>query len=373
MIHSTLHLQHHKHSGRFLSHRHTSYRSLFLVIALATIAIGSIITLDRSSLAATLDVSAKVSAVSPTQPAVIQEPANGATVTKDNFVVKGTCQPLNPTSIVAIYSGAALLGSTSCLPGGVFNLQVVLKPGVNLLIAKTVNITNDYGPDSAPVTVTYTAPREAETSTPAANVATEAQTEDSAAEQPPVTPLAVQSRDPFMKFGPNQPAIWVGSISGGSRPYHVVVDWNDGTTSTRNIGDEEVSLEHTYSSMKTYAVKVSATDTSGQAVISTFLAITPYQPQQFCDLPSAQSQPDWAHAESGQDCAKLPQVTAPVVPLGPLKGIGVFMLGGGYMAAISVYAVSWVDARVFAFRATHLGRLGGRYPRSLIQDSVRKP
>lgn len=357
-----------------MSHQHTSYRSLFLVIALATAAIGSIITLERNSLAATLDVSAKVSAVLPTQPAVIEQPINGTLVTKANLVVKGTCQPLPSTTVVALYSGGELLGSTNCLPDGVFSLSVVLRPGLNSLVAKTINLTNDYGPDSAAVIVTYN-PTEASSTSPNTIVGPKEQTQtlnQMANERPQVAPLTIRARNPFIIYGPDKPAVWAGSVAGGAAPYRVVVDWNDGTTTTKNIGAEEISLSHTYSSIKTYAIKVSATDTSGQAIISTFLAATAYQSQRLCNQTAIRNQPDWAYPDSAEICLEPPQVTAPTVPLGPLKGAGVVMLAGGYLAALSAYAASWIDARVFAFRAAHLGRLGGRYPRSLMRNSVTK-
>ncbi len=285
MIHRALKLQHHRHTGKVLRHHHTSYRGIFLVLVLLGIVLGvSQYTMPAS--AEDLVVSAKISAPLPTTPATIDNIADNTQVTEANLTITGTCETLSPAIIVAIYRSGSPIGSTTCQPDGTFTVDVSLAPGENDLTARSVNITNDFGPDSTTIHVTYTPPAAPIPITPTA-----ATPEDTPSPAEPPTPSEVTPPDPelklsgllirseraFITFGPGKPAVWNGSFAGGIPPYKVVIDWGDGTTETKNnLMPTPQEFSHTYQKMQTHYITFTVTDAAGQQSEYHFAAVTPF-------------------------------------------------------------------------------------------------
>ena len=268
-----LHLQHHSHSGRIIHHKHTSYRALFVIVALFSLALAF---LQHTVRADNLEVFAKVSADTPTVAASIGSPVNGVVVTEMPLVVEGTCEYVAPASIIEMYSGVSFLGSTPCTTSGTFTVNITLTPGTHQLVARTVNITDDYGPDSLPVSVTYAPVLPPEPPTTG---------HPSSPQGQPINPpssiasseLRIRSKYTYITYGPSKDPVWVGSFEGGTPPYKITIDWGDGTTITYdNVNTSEQSFRHRYKEFVSYFISVTATDITGTSLTREFAAVTPY-------------------------------------------------------------------------------------------------
>lgn len=274
-MHRLLHLQKHTHTGKKLAHRHTSYRSLFIVVALFSIFLAGF---QQAAGADQLNISAKVAAQVPVQPATITPPA-APTTNSPIVTITGTCEITTPASIVSITSGGMLLGSTVCDSAGTFSIEVTLRPGENQLIAHTVNITDDYGPDGIPITINYISPTKPPTEHIADGV-TPTNSAPVATPQSNIAGLKIISKYSYITYGPGKDAQWVGSFQGGAEPYTVVIDWGDGeVTNHANIGPNEQRFNHHYTSYATYFMTVTVTDKDGRSIKQQLAAVTPYIPQ----------------------------------------------------------------------------------------------
>lgn len=265
-MHSHLKLQHHRHSGKLLAHHHTSYRALSLVLAMIGVCLFMI---NSAARAADLIVSAKVSAEIPISPATVDTPADGFTTNNPSIIVAGTCPIQNPGVVVIIYSGPNFLGSMPCSNTGTFSVPVTLLPGHNPIVVKVVNVTGDYGPDSTIVNVYYNPPA-------SINPKSEPPRNTGGLEPTPSN-LVIYSLNPYIVFGPLQPAVWKGYFDGGRPPYQVKIDWGDGQSSTYTVRDSsQQAFPHTYQQMRSYFIHLTVTDTDGRSSETTFAAVTPY-------------------------------------------------------------------------------------------------
>lgn len=264
----------HKHTGKLLSHHHTSYPGLILLLIISILALAKI---DQTALADDYILSAKVSATIPTQAAVIRVPTADSIVSTAELTVAGECEIVSPTILIVIYSNDNLLGSTMCDSSGLFHIDVALSPGNNSLVAKSVNITDDYGPDSTAVNVTYSAPaaQESTTTTP-----TETPTYNDTQENsttPETAPLKIISKHTYILYGPSEDAMWEGYFEGGAPPYSLTIDWGDNTIKRATIADNsENQFRHKYNTAKNYSVNLTVSDTAGQQVTQQLVAVTPY-------------------------------------------------------------------------------------------------
>ncbi len=275
-MHRLLHLQSHKHTGKTLAHRHTSYRGLLVVVAVFTLALAGI---AHTAGADEIVISAKISAQIPTQAAVITSPTDGAVFTSPLATIVGTCNTLSQSIIISIYSDVGFVGSTSCSPSGTFTIPITLQQGTNRLVAKSVNITGDYGPDSIPVTVTYIPPATGLPSSVPDGISAPGKTTPGQAGGNDVVGLKMLSKYSYVTYGPNKDAEWVGMFEGGVSPYTVTIDWGDGiVTSKRGVKTEEIHMSHVYADFHTYFITVTVTDTDGRSLKRQFAAVTPYIP-----------------------------------------------------------------------------------------------
>lgn len=147
-----LKLAHHRHSFKLLPHHHTSFRGLFLILLIVGV---SLVSMQRVVHADFMDLNAKISGPIPTTAAVITAPVSGGIFSEPQLTVRGSCEELDPSSVVIIEIDGTFAGSTACLPGGTFSVQVTLPEGTHSLVARTSNTTDDFGPDSTAVSVTY--------------------------------------------------------------------------------------------------------------------------------------------------------------------------------------------------------------------------
>lgn len=267
-LHKTLHLQHHSHTGRLLHHRHTSYRALAVVVGLAGLCMVGFTAMARAT-ADSLYVYARIAAPTPTGPPIITFPKDGTTTTKANVTVDGICPVVTPQVVIVLLDNGSQVGSTPCDSSNNFHIPITLIAGKNTLIARPYTITGDTGPDSTAVTTTYNPPSPPTvTNTKSTSVSTP---------QASSPPLVLTIDTPFITFGPQKDAVWLGSVSGGTAPYTLSIDWGDGTTESHQLGlPGQQSYRHHYHLTQPYDITVQVRDTSGQIITRHYAAVTPY-------------------------------------------------------------------------------------------------
>lgn len=161
----------HKHTGKLLHFRHSSYAALMGILLIVGFFL--IISQNMTS-AATVTVGAIVQAPPPSVGATITSPVDGFSIVNINpTVVSGTCLP---ASFVTTYNDGSLSSSTYCTSEGTFSMNVQLHAGKNVLTARNFDALNQAGPDTPAVTVTFIS------STPTTEVVTP---------QLPVSPLLI--------------------------------------------------------------------------------------------------------------------------------------------------------------------------------------
>lgn len=176
----------------------------------------------------------------PSQAATISVPTNGQTFSTIPITVSGLCPK---GLLVEIFKNGVFSGSTQCTTGS-FSIQIDLFNGQNDLIAKVYDSLNQSGPDSNKVTVFFNG------SLPGSGT------------RPTLTTA-------FAKRGadPGSVLTWPITLSGGTGPYAVSVDWGDKSPldliSRLTAGD--FNIEHTYAQSGVYNVTIKATDSSGAA------------------------------------------------------------------------------------------------------------
>lgn len=183
-------------------------------------------------------VQGKVSAPPPSQAATINIPSNGQSFSSLPITVSGFC--VNGT-LVEIYKNNVFAGSTQCQNNS-YRLQIDLFDGRNDLVAKEFDDLNQAGPDSNTVTVNFSTPL------------------------PSIGPR-ISLTSEFAKRGANPGTIlsWPVTLSGGSGPYAITVDWGD--KSTPDLFSQQLpgilNLQHTYAQAGVYNVLIKASDANG--------------------------------------------------------------------------------------------------------------
>jgi hypothetical protein len=184
----------------------------------------------------------------PSQAATIGVPKNGQTFSNIPITVSGLC-PNN--TLVEIYKNNVFAGSIDCLHGS-YNLLIDLFDGRNDLIARVYDSLNQAGPDSSVVTVTFSNPLVSDG---------------------PRVSLTTQ----YAKRGANPGSIlnWPITLTGGTGPYAISVDWGD-KTDTELISQQipgDINLQHTYAQAGVYKVVVKAGDANGNTAFLQLVGI----------------------------------------------------------------------------------------------------
>lgn len=262
-----LKLQDHKHTAKRISHEHTSYRGLWVLLIVFGVALAGI---SNTVSAESYVVSARIAAPIPGTSAQITNPIDSSQIDSANIVISGTCPVITPAIIVTIYNNGSYIGSAGCSAAGVFSGSFSLTYGANVLIPKIVTITNDAGPEGSAITVNYPQPASPPTSTP---------TRPSTPAQSPSAPtspvLSVKTDAPFLLIKPNQSLVWTVVISGGESPYTITVDWGDGNKKTYAATTAgEQNLEHIYTTTKNKIIRISVRDATGKEVYTTVAGVT---------------------------------------------------------------------------------------------------
>ena len=184
----------------------------------------------------------------PSQAATIEVPRNGQSFSSLPIIVSGFCVS---NTLVEIYKNNVFAGSTPC-QGGSYRLQIDLFDGRNDLIAREFDDLNQAGPDSATVTVNFSSPA------------------------PSIGPRITLTSE-FSKRGANPGSIltWPVSLSGGTGPFAISIDWGD--KSKPDLISQQtaglLNLQHTYAQAGVYNVLIRATDASGSAAFLQLVGI----------------------------------------------------------------------------------------------------
>ena len=249
-----------EHTFRLRHSSHTSYPLVLLLLLLV-----GLLLFNWTSFATGLDytVKAKVPAPALTEPAIILTPTDGASFSSTPIVVNGRC-PVD--SYVKLTRNGLFSGVALCQPDGTFHIQTDLFVGTNELSAQDYNITDDPGPSSPSVNVQYSPPA---TSKPAPK--------PTSPEAAPA-PFVISSEFLFKGYHVGQSIIWQFSLTGGSAPYAVHIDWGDGTGDTLSrTSAGEFGVSHIYVKATTrqnsYVVKAEASDGAGNKAFVQLLAI----------------------------------------------------------------------------------------------------
>lgn len=268
IVHTSLKLQHHRHTAKRLHHQHTSYRALFILLALTAVCIG---TIQRVS-ADTYVVTATVPSAILDQPAHVTGPLDGAQVSTSQATIHGTCQVVNEGTVVVLERDGQTIGSQICQTDGTFSIDVQLLPGENVIIPKVYTaILATPGPIGAELHITYVVPVVTQPETPPSSAEPEPAV-SSDPTQSPITALAVKANVGFVQYMGKEASMTL-HFEGGTVPYVVTIDWGDSSPVTTQTIDQsgDVTFTHSYETRNAYSIHVTLQDASG-AVTSIQLA-----------------------------------------------------------------------------------------------------
>ena len=256
---------------------------LFLLLCVGV----TLLIVSVQALADSLTVTAKVSAPLPDSPAVIQTvapmdqptqtqaaaPADSVDtaihVSDNQVLLNGECPA---DSHIEFYRNNIFAGVASCIGDPTFSIEINLVNGLNLIVGRVFNITDDEGPISQNLYVYYDIPTAPVVSSPVTGTNPATSTNP----QPPSVFL-LYSDFRYLGFYTNQKASWNLSLKGGVAPYTFNMDWGDGKKSTLIRPDATpFAITHTYTKASTntgYTITVSVTDASGNKAVMQLLTI----------------------------------------------------------------------------------------------------
>lgn len=259
-----LKLIHHRHSGKLRPHEHTSY----LPLALLLVAVGFLLTVYTAYAASpgpesgSVGLSGTVPGEPPTEAPTIDKPTNGQRFSTSPITVAGTCPK---GTLVEVFKNNIFAGSTPCLDGETYTLDIDLLIGKNVLVARVYDDLNQAGPDSNKVTVYYDA------LAPQAGPLTSL---DFGGAQ-----LLLNTDAVFRGVFPNQTMRVPIDILGGTPPYAINVQWGDSNNKVvprkNNLG---FTVDHVYARAGTYQVTIQGSDANGRVAFLTVAAIVNGQP-----------------------------------------------------------------------------------------------
>lgn len=193
-------------------------------------------------------ISGTVPAPPPTQAATIDVPRSGQSFSSLPITVSGLCPA---DTLVEIYKNNVFAGADQCTNGS-YSLQIDLFDGRNDLVARVFDNLNQAGPDSNTVTVTFSS-------------------------AVPVGGPRITLTTQFAKRGADPGSIltWPITLSGGTGPYAISVDWGDKSTPDliSQAAPGNITLQHTYSNAGVYKVTIKATDAGGNAAFLQLIGI----------------------------------------------------------------------------------------------------
>jgi hypothetical protein len=192
----------------------------------------------------------------PTQAPTITTPAGGQSFSTNPITIAGLCVS---GLLVKIFDNNVFIGSAECTSGS-FSIKASLFNGTNSLVGQLYDALDQAGPDSAAVSVSF-----------------------SNAQFAGLGPL-LSLTSSFAKRGanPGQQLTWPISISGGTGPYALSIDWGDGTGNQllSEAFSGSVTLAHTYNTAGTYTITIQATDKNGETAFLQLVGVASGAPGQ---------------------------------------------------------------------------------------------
>lgn len=225
--------------------------------------------LTYQTLADSYTVTGKVPADPLTQGSEITQPSDGATYNVNQVGLNGTCEYKSYTNL---YRNGLFVGVAYCAPDGTFHFTADLLEGANTFLAQAYNITDDIGPVTNPITLTYIKPIPP-TPPPTQGVGTSnngtnnaGNSNNSASSGQAAVPLLLSSDFKYKTFITGNNYSWELNVAGGVPPYQAKVEWGDGTSSVyKDINGPTFKISHRYKKAGYYAVRVVVVDKDGQS------------------------------------------------------------------------------------------------------------
>lgn len=186
--------------------------------------------------------------------ASISSPSGGQTFTESPITVEGIC----PTGLlVEVLNNGVMAGAVMCQDGR-FSLQVSLFSGENELYAKVYDDTDQAGPDSNRVSVTYSNTNFSEFGELVTLTSTYSRRAESIRRQ----------------------LSWPIQLDGGTGPYALTVDWGDGTSSDLiSLANSGLfNIAHVYSRAGVYTVNIKVVDKNGVSAFLQLVAVANGEP-----------------------------------------------------------------------------------------------
>lgn len=214
-------------------------RLLLTVVLCAGVLSGSAAAVTNPQ-SGSVGLQGQISAPPPTQGATIAFPLNGQSFSKLPINVTGLCPK---GLLVKVFKNNVFAGSVDCTNGS-YSVSIDLFNDRNELVARVYDALDQAGPDSNIVTVTFN-------------------------DGSTILGPRVSVTTNYAKRGapPGSILTWPITISGGTGPYAVSVDWGDKKSPdiiSRPFGGE-FNITHTYDSAGVYNVIIKVTDKNGQS------------------------------------------------------------------------------------------------------------
>lgn len=242
--------------------------SIFFLLCVGVLLIGS----TYKAFGATTNVSMQITEPALDSPAVITKPTDKTTFKEPDIEVEGTCPA---DSYVKIYRNGKFNGAAPCNDGK-FKLTISLKNGTNILQARVFNFSNQEGPESDNITVYYNpdnAPDITEQISPSPNPPSSSQTDT----EPSDEAFRIITDYQYKVYESEEEVRLDLELAGGTSPYAVAVDWNDGhITPIPRKDTSPFQPKHLYDEkprMYTYVIEVAASDLDGDTAYVQLMAV----------------------------------------------------------------------------------------------------
>lgn len=222
-------------------------------------------------------LTAKVAAPPLTQGAVITSPSDGAVFKSSPISVTGTCPA---GSYVNLDRNGAFSGVANCASDNTFSISTDLFAGQNTLQAQDYNVTNDPGPVTPSVNVTYEPPAPPPSSgsssqgSGSGSTTTSPSTGSQTSSSGEAPTLLLSGNFHYQMFVTGRSYSWNLELHNGKAPFKVITSWGDGTSSTANIPSQGMfTISHIYQSYGYYTVLIHASDSTGQVSVLQLVAV----------------------------------------------------------------------------------------------------
>jgi hypothetical protein len=220
-----------------------------------------------------LQVTAKIDFPAPTQAAVIDPEIENVIVDSAYFTVYGTCEIASPAYIITIQNDGTETSSGTCDSTGKFSINITLHQGANRLVARTVNVSSLYGPDSNQVLVTLNLPinppdQTPQIPTPAPNyqeaVSVLPPNEQKSINSAAASNLWLNSTKTFSLLDDQKNTTITFMFDGGESPYTIAINWGDGSTESMVLDRPgKYEFSHSYAKFGVYIVHGELKDATG--------------------------------------------------------------------------------------------------------------